>query len=105
MIKTKQYTRKPFNVDAIQVTAENMADVAAWCMGEIRQVTQKGTNRSTDYILVRVLRPLTPRQTQAFVGDWILYAGTGYKVYPNEAFLKNFDPYPTPLELDKVWKD
>ncbi len=88
-MKTEQYIRKPFEVDAIQVTEENWEEVANWCMGEMR--TKSGPDRGlTKYIKVRVHRPLNARQTEAYVGDWILYANKGYKVYTEKAFNESF---------------
>lgn len=93
-MKTSKFTRKPFEVEAVQVTADNFEEVANWCQGEV--VTNSALDK---HIKVRVLRVLNERQTQAFVGDWVLYAGTGYKVYTNKAFRNSFDP------LDGVAKD
>jgi hypothetical protein len=89
MIETTKYARKPFYVDAVRVTQNNIEDVAAWAQGEVRRDTDTG--REIPYIHVRVFRPLDDRQTKAFIGDWVLYAGTGYKVYTNRAFLNSFD--------------
>lgn len=86
-MKTSKYIRKPFAVDGIQVTAENMADVAAWCDGEIQS-----DYNSTSFIKVKVQRVLNERQTQAYVGDWVLSAGTGFKVYTEKAFRNSFEP-------------
>lgn len=86
-IKTERYVRKTFYVDAaIQVTAENMAEVAEWCRGDVRTMDD-----GSSYIKVRVIRPMDERQTRAFVTDWVLYAGTGYKVYTDKAFKNSFD--------------
>jgi hypothetical protein len=90
-IQTEKYARKPFYVDAVQVTRENIEEVAKWCMGDIRTQEQGPENESDLYIKVRVYRPLTPRQTQAFPGDWVLYAGTGYKVFTDKAFRQSFE--------------
>lgn len=77
--------RKSFDVDAVRVTAENIDEVAEWCRGDVRTAED-----GRQYIKVRVLRPLNENQTMAFAGDWVLYAGTGYKVYVNGAFNKAF---------------
>lgn len=90
MIKTSKFARKPFYVDAVQVTAENMKDVAKWCQGDVRTMDLFEGKAHLPYIKVRVHQPLTDRQTQAYVGDWILSARTGFKVYRNLAFEKNF---------------
>jgi hypothetical protein len=87
MIKTQRYVRKPVIVDAVQVTEENFKQLAKWCQGEIQS---DGTMK---FIRVRVHTPKNPRQSQAFVGDWILYTDKGYKVYSNRAFTDSFDEY------------
>jgi len=85
-IQTTQFVRKPFYVDAVQVTSENMEEVARWCNADIRE-DEKGR-----YIKVRVFKPANEKQTRAYVGYWVLYAGTGYKVYNNNAFEICFEP-------------
>lgn len=85
MLETTKYARNPFFVDAAQVTAENIHDVANWCSGEVRTDGEKAK-----YIKVRVHRPANDRQTKAFPGDYVLYAGTGYKVYTAKAFKSSF---------------
>ena len=98
----ERYVRQPFYVDAVQVTSANMEAVAKWCNGDVRtsskpdrdvqNALEGGTGHTPErYIKVRVQRPANDRQTQAFVGDWILYAGTGYKVYTDRAFQKSFE--------------
>jgi hypothetical protein len=89
----KQYARKPFFVDAVQITADNMEEVALWCAGEIREEEPDHEGATpTKYVHVRVHRPLNERQSRGYIGDWVLYAGTGYKVYNNKAFNNSFDP-------------
>lgn len=80
------YVRKPFEVEAVQVTEDNIGDVADWCDGELRS-----TAENIPFVKVKVHRPLTTRQTRAFVGDWILYAGRGFKVYTTKAFETSFE--------------
>lgn len=81
------FVRKPFEVEAVQVTAENLTDVSDWCDGEIRS-----TAENVPFIKVNVHRPLTTRQTRAFIGDWVLFAGRGFKVYTTKAFQASFVP-------------
>lgn len=85
-METVKYVRKPFEVEAVQVTTDNIDEVAAWCNGEVKE--EENTSK---YIKVAVARVLNERQTKAFVGDWVLYAGTGYKIYTAKAFAKHFD--------------
>lgn len=95
MLEISRWTRKPFDVEAVQVTKENYDEVAKWCQGTV--VTGEGEG---DYIKVRVLRVINERQTRAYVGDWVLYAGTGYKVYTDKAFRKSFVPFAANAERE-----
>lgn len=82
----QKFQRKPFPVEGVRVTKENMQEVAAWCSGEI-----KTSGKKTKYIFISTHRPMTDRQTQAYVGDWILYAERGFKIYTQNAFARNFE--------------
>lgn len=92
-VTTTQYIRKPLFVDAVRITGANFDQVADWCQGEVQQddPPEQGTGRK--YIRVRVHNPNPkyPRQTKAFIGDWLLYTERGYKVYTNKAFHASFD--------------
>lgn len=87
-MQVSNYIRKPFGVEAVQVTKENMSEVATWCHGEIH--SEEGDTRGS-FVHVRVHNPMNDRQTRAYVGDWVLYAGKGFKVYTNKAFNNSFD--------------
>jgi hypothetical protein len=103
---TQKFVRKPLYVDAVQVTEENFSEIVRWCFGEIGNIDDSpvdkvalasdGPQPSKQYIHVRVHNPKNPRQTRAFVGDWILYTDRGYKVYTTKAFQANFDLVPEP---------
>src|SRR5678815_2038416 len=94
---TEKYVRKPLYVDAVQVTEDNFEEIAEWCFGEISNIDETPVDPnatevdpSKQYIHVRVHNPKNPRQTRAYVGDWILYTERGYKVYSTKAFQSNF---------------
>jgi hypothetical protein len=88
-LKTHKFARKPFYVDAVRVSEENIERVAEWCSGEIQ------TDDEGKHVKVKVHRPLTDRQTKAYIGDWVLFAGTGFKVYTPKAFDKSFEKVKT----------
>jgi hypothetical protein len=97
-IQTTKYVRKALYVDAVQITAENFAELARWCQGEIRTSdgdelvnSDNGVNPNGHYIRVRVHNPKNIRQTKGFVGDWILYTERGYKIYTQKAFKASFE--------------
>lgn len=98
-IKTQKYVRNPLYVDAVEVTEDNFRELAIWCHGDIANRDGTEINRIKDvvevdpekqFIRVRVDSPKNVRQTQAFLGDWILYTDRGYKVYTPGAFEANF---------------
>jgi hypothetical protein len=90
-MQTEKYNRKSFEVDAVKVTATNMGEVADWCGGTI-----ENPGNDVPFIRVRVNRPINDRQTQAFAGDWILGAGSGFKVYTDKAFVNCFEKVTEP---------
>jgi hypothetical protein len=90
-LNIETYVRKPFTVYAVQVTADNVEAVAAWCGGELDTKPATPKFPETRYVKVPVKRPLTHRQTLAYPGDWVLDNGTGFKVYTQNAFAKSFD--------------
>lgn len=97
-LKIEHYTRKPFPVEAVQVTEENLNEVAKWCGGDIHTSTKTLRNDAGEetgkiklpFIKVDVHRPLNDRQTKAFVGDWVLKSESGFKVYTLKAFDNSF---------------
>lgn len=92
-IETAKYSRRPFDVEAVRVTWENMEQVAEWCSGEI-VVPEKpqGKGRDLTYIQVPVYSPADERQSRAFPGDFVLLqnGSNSFKVYTAKAFNKNF---------------
>jgi len=95
LIIPKKFVRKPFSVEAVQVTEENMSEVALWCRGQIRTSVGKDGKGEQKYIKVNVKRALDDRQTMAYVGDWVVTAVNpntrGFKVYTPKAFTQTFN--------------
>jgi len=81
----QRYTHVPLYVEAVQVTADNMTDIAEWAGSTIQTDSDK-----QQFIKVATIRPLRDRQTQAYVGDWVLKTDVGLKVYTNKAFTRGF---------------
>lgn len=87
-LEIKSFVRKPFEISAVKVTAENMEAVADWSGGEVRENAE-----GRKFIKIDTYRPINSRQTRAYPGDWVLYAGTinSFKVYMDAAFNNSFD--------------
>lgn len=86
MLQTTMYRRKPFHIEAVQVTERNLHEVAHWCGGEVKTEPTLVGEGTEEYIFVEVVRPLNIRQKKAYPGDWVLKSKTGFKIYMNSAF-------------------
>jgi hypothetical protein len=93
MLETYIYSRRPFKVEAVCVTVDNLAEVAAWCHGEAML-------DGKEFVVVPVKRPMNKRQTMAMVGDWVLKSAEGFKVYTKARFERDF--VLNEMELDTV---
>lgn len=85
-----KYARNSFEVEAVQVTAENLNEVAEWCDGEVRYTVDEERNIKDAHVKVKIPRVTRERQRQAFVGDWVLKSDSGFKVYTKAAFASCF---------------
>lgn len=107
-MKTERFIRKSFPVEGVQVTEENFEQVAKWTKGTIcytdPKIAEKFKRPVQKWIEIEVKNPMNDRQTKAFVGDYVLFANSGFKIYTPGAFEKNFDraPAPTPKAPKKV---
>lgn len=92
-LEIRKYISNPLYVGGVQVTAENLGQVAKWCKGRVH----KDKNKET-FIKVPVNRPANEKQTRAYPTDWVLKAGSGFKVYNDQAFRNRFKLVPTGVE-------
>lgn len=97
------YARRPFTVQAVRVTENNIGTVASWCGGEVHssRFAKDGRVSNKSFIKVLVQRPMNEKQTQAFVGDWVLRHSDGsWKVYIDKAFQAIFALVPTVVDIE-----
>lgn len=87
-MKPEMYQRRPVTivVEAVQITEENLYDIAKWCDGDVRSYKGK------KFVQVDVLHPLSPEHSKARVGDWVLKSEQGYKIFNDQAFKKGWEP-------------
>lgn len=94
-LEIKKARRKTFGVEHVQVTTENMEEVAEWCEGQVLTFEAGPTDpqwrNGHKYIEVPVKNPMSDRQKQAFVGDRVLKSTSGYKVYGEKAYANTFE--------------
>lgn len=76
------FVRKPFTVEAVRVTKENIADVAS-VVGELKHKPD-GTP------FIQVNRELVRNVYRVYVGSWITKMGPNYRCYAHKAFTDQF---------------
>lgn len=94
-METERFVRRPFEVDAVQITPENIENVAKWCGGTIgcqTYIDESGQVSTVHFVEVDVIRPKNKRQTMGFPNDWVLKTNTGFKVYTDRGFKASFEP-------------
>src|SRR6188768_379385 len=79
-----QYVRKPFIVEAVEVTVENMAEVAKY-VGEMRE-----KDDGTPFIYVD--RRLVPNVFRVYPGFYMTRMGDHIRCYSRKVFLEQFVP-------------
>lgn len=92
-VVTTKYTRKPFDVDAVRVTDDNMSAVAEWCGGTVVTVDEPSgkCTRRIDVPLKRIIT--TQRQNgAAYVGSWVLKSNDRFSVYTDRNLKGTFVP-------------
>jgi hypothetical protein len=81
----KTYTRKPFPIKAIQITEENIHEVAKF-IGEVRH---KDDEHSTPYILID--ERIVQKVPKAYIGFWVTKVGEHYRCFTRRAFREQYD--------------
>lgn len=75
------YVRKPFQVEAIEITKKNIADIAQ-IIGELK------TNDGNPYILID--RRVVPSMAVAYPGFWVTRVNNNYLCFAGKVFRKLF---------------
>lgn len=98
-MQIEKYNRRVFQVEAVQVTEENIEEVAQWCRGEVKSTDEPITR----FIEGDVAMPLNERQKKAFVGDWVVRRNNTFKFFQDRGFKKTFEYLLT--ETEKIEPD
>lgn len=104
-VEPSPYRRKTFSVEAVQVTEDNLDAVANWTKGKVLANEATEGAPAKFFVKVPVKRPLSERQSRAYIGDWVLKARSGFKVYTQRAFEGCFEPvkeYPSPMPPSQI---
>lgn len=105
-METKQYTRKPFPVSAIQVTLQNIEKVAEWCKGTVEYRPTKMLGTTTDLPVIKIKGQDNSsgrvRDAEAALGCYIVELKGSFRVYKPVQFEASFDEMPVTVgELAK----
>lgn len=78
------YIRRPFEVDAVEITEDNMAEIAK-LVGEIK--TKDGVT------FIQLDRRVIPNVTRALVGWYLTKLDANYRCYSPNIFHEQFMPH------------
>lgn len=84
---TATWTRNSFEVEAVQITEENIIDVAVWCGGKLYQSLEHFPKR---YIAMRITSAARAHNVKAWAGDWITFAKGEFKHHKDKTFRQTF---------------
>jgi hypothetical protein len=93
---TQQYTRKPFPVTAVQVTLQNIDEVAEWSKGTIEQVSTKmlGTETPLPVIKIQSQGDNRGKEFTATLGCYVVELKGSFRVYKPAQFDASFELLP-----------
>jgi hypothetical protein len=80
---TTTYLRRPFYIEAVEITAENIEEVAK-LVGEIRH--------NDDGPYIQVNRDILPNMHQVYIGFFMTKMGKNIRCYSPELFREQFTP-------------
>lgn len=92
-----KYVRKPFEVEAVQITEENIGEVAEH-VGELRYKDEK--NNAEPYIQVN--KRIVPNVFRVYPGFWMTRMGDNIRCYSPKVFKEQFT---TSTPITKTWVD
>lgn len=99
----EEYTRKPFDVQAVQVSLENSEEVATWCRGRIELIDYKlmGVKTKLPCVKLPVQGPKKTQEPPALLGHWVVLMNGLFRVYRPAPFEAAFEKKTTsPLPWD-----
>jgi hypothetical protein len=79
-----QFVRRPFTVDAVEITEENFEEVAS-LVGKIMT--------KDNLTFISLDRRIVPNVNRAFVGWWMTRLGDNYRCYSPKVFKEQFISY------------
>lgn len=97
MDKFEEFTRRTFTVRAIQVTEENIADLASYVKTVVR-IDEKRWGDRQHFLILTVSPENASRGVQmspVFIGDWLTESDKGFQRYVDNRFHITFEKKPS----------
>lgn len=89
----KRFIRTPFQVQAVQITEENIEEIAQHIgLDKTVQTRDKGLKSETRYIVLD--KRIVPIVSKAYVGWWVTQMDENIRCYAPEIFAAQFVPMP-----------
>jgi hypothetical protein len=103
----KQFTRKPFPVNAVQVGLDNVHELADWCGGKVEMKATKmmGTTTDLPVIILEGQGENRGKIFEAALGCWVVELKGSFRVYKPAQFEASFDEYTRELSDDPADPD
>lgn len=103
----KEYTRKTFPVNAVQVTLENIEQVADWCKGTIEQVETKmlGTVAMLPVIKLKGQGENRGKDFVATLGCYVVEFKGSFRVYKPVQFDASFEEKVSSVTEDTIQEE
>lgn len=89
---TQKYTRRPFEVEAVQVTPKNVEQVAEWCGGTVTLADYKlmGGIHKMGAVLLPKQGPRNNKTHTVLIGQWITKHNASFRSWSKDAFENTF---------------
>lgn len=91
MMEYSQYIRKPFSVNAVEITVDNIAEVAK-LVGELRTDEKNGGHQ---YIALN--RRIVPNVGRAYLGWFMTQLDDNFRCYSPKVFREQFMDFASPV--------
>jgi hypothetical protein len=94
---TQEAIRKSFPVKVVQVTLQNIEEVAEWCGGTIAQRPTRmlGTETLLPVIQLKTQVGGREREFDATLGSWVVELNGSFRAYKHTQFMSSFDLLPS----------
>lgn len=102
-----EYTRKPFTVNAVEVTFDNCEEVAKWCGGTVGTTTYRLMGKPTELPCVKItgMGHQKNKEFTALIGHRVVEQNGSFRVYKPMQFDSTFEKKDQLTPIEKAFRD